>query len=102
MNTMKITSQDFIALVTARLTSAGKTAQWMDVRKTYISLGAELQKSYKGRLQDMIPSDGGNGTMTAERRLSVYTWSVMEVCERHSRTAEQVMAALDVVLTPAV
>lgn len=102
MNTNDITSDAFSALVIARLTSAGKTTDWATVCATMLAMTAHLQASYKGRLQEMVPRTGGNAMGDASRRLKVYTWMVMDVCKKHSRTAQQVMDALDVVLAGAV
>lgn len=93
-----IKSDTFIAHVIARLEAANKTSDWLTVRKTMIAMGAKLQEGYKGRLQTMIPTDGGRKDMDPAKRLSLYVWMVLEVCDRHSRTAEQINAALDAVL----
>ena len=98
MNTTNIASQDFVGHVIARLIAAGKTAQWMTVRKTMIALAAKLQEGYTGRLQTMVPTDGGNASMSTEKRLALYVWQVMDICQKHNRTSEQVNAALDTIM----
>ena len=98
MNTNNIKSAEFVAHIVARLEAAGKASDWLTVRKTMIAMGMKLQEGYKGQLQTMIPTDGGRKDMDLNTRMSLYVSMVMDVCARHSRTAEQVTAAFEAVL----
>lgn len=99
MSTNKVSSPIVYRAVLAKMDAAGKMVSREVVRDTFVAMVEELQKSYTGRLVGMTPFNAPwtPGT-TMERWSMTFAFIVLDVCERHGRTEEQVMAALDVAM----
>lgn len=99
MSSNKVSSPIVYHAVLAKMGAAGKLASRETVRDTFVAMVKELQKDYTGRLLAQVPFSlpWCPGT-TMDRWSMTFAFMVLDVCERHCRTEEQVMAALNVVL----
>ncbi len=99
MSSNKVSSPVVYNAVLAKMNAAGKLTSRETVCETFAAMVTELQKDYTGALVRMTPTNMTwvPGT-TMERWSMTFAFTVLEVCARHNRTEEQVMAALDVVL----
>ena len=96
MNTL--TNGTLAADLLARINAAGLGTSKDDIRATFQRMALKLQETYKGRLYDMIPTDAQCSSPDLARWASVYAFKVLDVCQKHSRTVDQVNAAMTAVL----
>ena len=99
MSSNKVSSPIVYNAVLAKMDAAGRLAMRELVRDAFVAMVSELQRDYTGRLLTTVPFSltWVPGT-TMERWSMTFAFMVLDVCERHCRTEEQVMAALNVAL----
>jgi hypothetical protein len=96
MNTL--TNGNLAVDLLARIEAAGLGSNKDDIKATFQRMALKLQEGYTGRLYAMIPQDASCSSPDLKRWAKVYAFVVLDVCQKHGRTIDQVNSALTAVL----